>query len=214
MITSPNNSPTELTGEHQKQFVTTMLPTITRVARQAFSDLDPEAKEEATAEVVATAFIMFVGLVRDGRESLAYPSVLGRFGVQRVRVGRPAATPRNICDVSSMHCQLNKRITAERLDRYDRDEGAWQEVLVESKTAGPAEIAGSRIDFADWLRRLSARKRRITETLATGETTNNAARQFHVTPSRISHLRRELRESWLQFIGEIPAARAVVAAAK
>ena len=32
-----NKPKTKLTGEHQQQFVTTMLPSITRVARQAFS---------------------------------------------------------------------------------------------------------------------------------------------------------------------------------
>ena len=76
----------KLTVEHQEQFVA-MLPTITRVARQAFAGRDPEAKEEAVAEATAAAFIMFVRLVEQGREALAYPSVLGMFGVRRVRIG-------------------------------------------------------------------------------------------------------------------------------
>ena len=104
MIAIPKKSQAKFTREHQQQFVTTMLPTVTRVARQAFSDLDPDAREEAVAEVVAATFIMFVGLVRDGRESLAYPSVLATYGVRRVRTGRQAATPRNVRDVSSLHC--------------------------------------------------------------------------------------------------------------
>ena len=83
----------KVTAKHQQHFATQMLPAITRIARQNFSDLDLEAKEEATAEVVAAAFIMFVGLVERGREALAYPSVLALYGVRRVRVGRPAATP-------------------------------------------------------------------------------------------------------------------------
>jgi hypothetical protein len=81
----------KVTAKHQELFATTMLPTIIRIARQNFSHLDPEAKEEATAEVVAAAFIMFVGLVRDGRASLAFPSVLGMYGVRRVRIGRSVA---------------------------------------------------------------------------------------------------------------------------
>ena len=110
-----------VTAKHQELFVTTMLPTIIRIARQNFSHLDPEAKDEATAEVVAHAFIMFVGLVRDGRESLAFPSVLGMYGVRRVRIGRQAATPMNVRDVSSVYCQLQKGISVERLDQYDRE---------------------------------------------------------------------------------------------
>lgn len=200
MIAIPKKPQTKLTRKHQQQFVTTMLPTITRVARQAFSDRDPEAREEAVAEVVAMATIMYAGLVRDGRESLAYPRVLARFGVRRVRIGRQAATPRNVRDASSMFCQLNKGVTVERLVRFDRDEGALQEVLVEDKTAGPAEIAASRIDVGSWMNTLPPRDRRIAQTLATGETTGNVARRFNISPSRISQLRRELLESWSQFI--------------
>ena len=127
MIATPKPRKQKITAEHQQQFLT-MLPTITRIARQAFSDRDREAKEEATAEVVAAAFVMFVGLVERGKESLAYPSVLGMYGVRRVRIGRMAATPQNIRDVSSTFCQLAKGIKVERLDRFDRDDGAWHEV--------------------------------------------------------------------------------------
>jgi hypothetical protein len=192
----------KLTAKHQELFVTTMLPTITRIARQNFSHLDPEGKAEATAEVVAAAFIMFVGLVRDGREALAFPSVLGMYGVRRVRIGRAAATPMNVRDVSSLYCQLQKGVTVERLDRYDRSEDTWQEVLVEDRHSGPAEIAAARMDFAAWLRSLTKRDRKYAEILATGETTGEAAKQCRVSPSRISQTRRQLMESWQEFVGE------------
>jgi hypothetical protein len=192
----------KVTAKHQELFVTTMLPTITRIARQNFSHLDPEAKEEATAEVIAAAFIMFVGLVRDGRESLAFPSVLAMYGVRRVRIGRPAATPMNVRDVSSLYCQLKKGVSLERLDQYDRNEGGWMEILVEDKHATPADIAATRIDFSDWLRTLSRRTRKIAEVLSTGETTGNVAKRFHLSAARISQLRRQLYEAWLEFTGE------------
>ena len=150
MIAIPKKPQTELTRQHHQQFLA-ILPRITRVARQAFSDLDPEAKEEATAEVIAAAFIMFVGLVRDGREALAYPTVLAAYGVRRVRTGRQAATPQNVRDVSSMFCQINKGVKVERLDRFDCDDGGWMEVLVEDRHAGPADVAASRIDVGNWM---------------------------------------------------------------
>jgi hypothetical protein len=192
----------KVTAKHQELFVATMLPTITRIARQNFAHLDPEAREEATAEVVAAAFIMFVGLVRDGRESLAFPSVLAMYGVRRVRIGRAAATPMNVRDVSSVYCQLKKNIRLERLDTYDYNEDAWLEILVEDRHATPADIARVRIDFADWLRTLPRRTRRIAEVLSTGETTSAVAKRFHVSAGRISQLRRQLYEGWLEFIGE------------
>jgi hypothetical protein len=197
----------KVTAKHQELFVTTMLPTIIRIARQNFAHLDPEAKEEATAEVVAAAFIMFVGLVRDGRASLAFPSVLGMYGVKRVRIGRQAATPMNVRDVSSVYCQLKKNIRLERLDTYDCETQSGQEIVVEAKHATPADSARVRIDFADWLKTRSRRTRRIAEVLSTGETTSNVAKRFHLSAARISQLRRQLYEAWLQFTGEaaVPA---------
>jgi hypothetical protein len=205
MIAIPKKRKRKFTAKHQELFVTAMLPTITRIAHQNFGHLDPQAKEEATAEVVAAAFIMFVGLVRDGRESLAFPSVLAMYGVRRVRIGRMAATPMNVRDISSLYCQLQKGISVERLDRFDREENAWREVVVEDKHATPADVARVRIDFSDWLRTLPRRTRRIAETLSTGETTGNVAKRFHVSAGRVSQLRRELKESWNEFVGDLDA---------
>ena len=119
-----------------------------------------------------------------------------------MKVGRKAATKLNVRDVSSEYYQLRKGITVERLDHLDRDTESWHEVLVEDRHAGPAETAASRIDFADWLRSLSRRRRKIATTLATGETTGEAAKLFQVSPCRISQFRREFRDSWRQFQGE------------
>jgi transposase-like protein len=73
---------------------------------------------------------------------------------------------------------------------------------VEDKRATPADVAACRIDFAEWLRRLTARLRKIALALAAGETTSAAARMFGVTPARISQIRQWLKESWEAFQGE------------
>ena len=106
MIATPKKPKPELTREHHQQRFLAMLPTITRVARQTFSDLDAEAKEEAVAEVVATALVMFVGLIERGKEDLAYATVLAAYSIRRVRTGRLAASTKNIGDVSSIGYQL------------------------------------------------------------------------------------------------------------
>jgi hypothetical protein len=207
MIAIPKKRKRKFTAKHQELFVTAMLPTITRIAHQNFSQLDPEAKEEATAEVVAAAYVMFVALVEQGRETLAYPSVLAAYGIKWVRIGRMAATPMNCKDVGSIYCQLKKHIRLERLDTFDCNTQSWLEILVEDKHATPADIARVRIDFADWLRTLPRRTRRIAEVLSTGETTSAVAKRFHVSAARISQLRRQLYEAWLRFTGEaaVPA---------
>ena len=87
----------------------------------------------------------------------------------------------------------------------------WQAQLVENKTAGPAEIAASRIDVGDWLRSLPKRDRQIAEQLAEGDRTGEVAVEYGVSPSRVSQMRRQLQESWEEFI-EDPGECAVVAA--
>ncbi|MCY2989043.1 MAG: hypothetical protein NTY19_14405 [Planctomycetota bacterium] len=96
-----------------------------------------------------------------------------------------------------------KQITVERLDLYDEQKGEWREVLVEDHHAGPAETAAARIDIGEWFDSLPRRKRRIAQTLATGETTKRTARQFRVSPGRISQMRRELQDAWRDFQGEV-----------
>jgi hypothetical protein len=108
----------------------------------------------------------------------------------------------NIGDVSSPYCQQRKKIVVERLDRFDADEGQWREVLIEDKTAGPAAIASARIDIGQWFASLPRKKRRIAESLASGECTKTAARKFRVSAGRISQLRREFQDSWEEFQGE------------
>ena len=48
MIATPKKPKPELTREHHQQRFLAMLPTITRVAHQTFSDLGAEAKEART----------------------------------------------------------------------------------------------------------------------------------------------------------------------
>ena len=85
MIAKPKVPKRKVTAEHQQLFLT-MLPTITRVARQSFSDLDAEGKEEAVAEVVAAAYVMYVGLVaaEEPRRAEAAGAIQPGFGGRRI----------------------------------------------------------------------------------------------------------------------------------
>ena len=187
--------------EHHDRFLD-MLPTIRRCARQAFDRHDAEAREEAVQEVIANAWRAFVRLVERGRAALAYPTVLARYAIAQVRGGRKVGTRLRVVDVSSEYARIQKGFTLDRLDEIDASTGEWQEVLVEDGHATPADIAASRIDFAAWLRTLPGRTRKIAKLLATGETTNAAAKKFAVSAGRVSQLRRELQDSWTEFVGD------------
>lgn len=197
------------TAERRQAKFLEMPPTMRRQARIAFRHEPPDRRQEMIAEVVANCWVSFVRLMERGLEDAVYPTPLVQFAIRQVRSGRKVGSKLNVRDISSPHCQISKGIHLGRLDHYDRDEGAWKEVLIEDRRAGPAEIAATKIDFGTWLGLLPRLKRRVAQTLATGETTGRAAERFGVSLARISQLRSELRASWQDFQGEPREALAV-----
>jgi len=186
-----------------------MAPAIRRTAEICFRKLRPDLREEMVAEVIANSLVAYARLVEREKEDLAFPSALARFAVAQVRQGWRVGNPLNSNDVNSRSAQRRRGFQVERLDQFDAGDEEWKEVLIEDGRATPAEIAASRIDFATWLASLSMLRRRIARCLATGESTLEAARQFAVSPGRISQIRREFRASWLAFQGEpLPAGAA------
>ena len=176
-----------------------MLPRIATHAKIAFRHLNAEAREEAVQEVVCNACHAFARLVELGKQDLAYPSALARYGVAQAKAGRKVGCRLNVNDITSEYCRRRKNVTVERLDFYDADEDAWQEVVVEDKHAGPAETAAARIDIDRWFRRLRPRQRQIAQALAVGERTKDVARRFGLSPGRVSQMRQEFSRDWEKF---------------
>jgi hypothetical protein len=203
VCSAPDN---ETNAKTQERFLK-MLPAIHRQAHYVLRGYDEEVQQELIADVVANCYCAYCRLVERGQEGRAYATPLTDYAIRRVRAGRRVGQRWNVRDVSSAHCQREKGVTLERLDRRDAGSRAWQEVLVKDRRSGPAEIAALRLDFRAWLAALPERTRRVAECLATGETTSVVARMFGITPGRISQLRRELHQAWLSFQNEsLPAA--------
>jgi hypothetical protein len=180
-----------------------LLPAIRKEANYAFRGLKPEAKEDAVEEVVANSCLAFARLVELGKADIAYASVLARFGIQQYRDGRRVGNRLRIGDVLSPYAQKKKGIVVESLDKFDKEENAWQEAIVEDdRTPIPDQVA-FRIDFPAWLATFPERDRRIAESLAIGERTSDVANRFHVSPGRISQMRREFWYDWRAFHGEL-----------
>lgn len=180
-----------------------LLPAIQRHARIAFRHLTGEAKQDAIAEIVANAAVAFARLVELGKIDLAYASALARFAVRQFHDGRRVGSRLRINDVLSPYAQHRKRFRVETLDRFDEDEGHWQEAVVQDTRTSPVpDIVGFRIDFAEWLSDLPDPRRRVAEALAMGHGTGEVACRFNLSAGRVSQLRRELRDAWRQFQGE------------
>ena len=184
-----------------------MMPSIVRHARIRFRCLSPAMRKDAVDDVVCLAFAAYARLVELGKEDIAYATPLAGYAVAQFRAGRRVGLRRNTRDLLSDACRRRHGLTIERVDRFDRTSGEWQEVLVEDRRFGPADAAATRIDFTAWLKSLTKRNRRLAEKLATGESTEGAARSFKLSAARISQLRRELAHSWHLFQAELaPAA--------
>jgi hypothetical protein len=188
-----------------------IVPAIRRTAEICFRKLRPQLRQEMVQEVIASALLAYWRLVERGKEELAFPSALAKFAVAQVRQGRQVGNRLNVRDVSSRYAQQRKGFHVERLDQFNEEENCWQEIIVEDKTSTPADVAITRIDFAEWLGTMPALRRKIAQCLATGESTFAAAQRFAVSPSRISQLRREFQASWQAFHGEPVVAGAAAA---
>ena len=179
-----------------------LLPSIRRHARNAFYTLDPEAREEAIAEVVANSFAAYRSLLDRGRAHVIGAAALARFAISQVRAGHRVGSPLNADDVSSVYCQHRRGIGLESLETVHRAADAWESILIEDHHVTPADIAAIRIDFETWLNMLPPRQRQIAEVLSVGETTQAVAKLFDLTAGRISQLRNELRAAWESFQGK------------
>jgi len=179
-----------------------MLPAIARHASLAFRSRKGDERDDLIQETIANAARAFARLVELGKPELAYPSVLARFAVRQVLDGRKVGSKLNVRDVLSKYAQSRKGFHVDRLDCLDEETGQWQEIVVEDRHAGPAEVVECRIDFGDWMASLPRPQRQIADTLAMGETTGATAHKFGLSAGRVSQLRRELMESWKVFVGE------------
>ena len=196
------SAPTSVAPAWHQAFLR-MLPAIETHARIAFRHLDPEAREEAMQETVCNACRAVARLAELQKPDLAYPSVLTHFAVSQVKDNRKLGCPLNIHDVLSPYCQQRKNVKVERLDHFNEEENGWrQAVVIDTRSSPVPEIVAFRCDFSDWLASLPRRDCHIAESLAVGNRTSEVAKQFDVSDCRISQLRRELAESWREFVGD------------
>jgi hypothetical protein len=175
-----------------------------------------DEKAERIAETLAIAWKWFVRLAQRGKDATHYPSVLATFAARAVNAGRRLCGQLKAKDVLSERAQQRHGFRVEQLPLSTRtchDElnglggqrhlDAYEERLQDNTRTPPDEQAAFRLDFPAWLTTRTERDRRIINDMVVGEGTNHLARRFGMSPSRVSQLRREYRDDWRLFIGEI-----------
>ena len=179
----------------------TILSAVERHARFAFRHLHSyHDREDAVAETVAVAWAWFVQLARRGRDAATFPSALASYASRHVKSGRRLCGAGHARDVMSPTARRRLGFSVEQLPQVSSPgQPAWEEALIDNTQSPVLDQVAFRVDFPDWLDTLGTRDRRITEAMASGHRTLDLARDFDVSPGRVSQLRRDLHRSWHRF---------------
>lgn len=169
------------TFETCKDTFTCLLPELTRMAKAAFRDLRPEAREEAVQNTLALTWKSYHALIEQGRadEPGIFKSVLW-YSIKQTRAGRSmpgtgeAEKPRDVYRNAQ-----RGRVRFEHVDLRH---------FVGDDTPVPDAVS-FRIDVPAFFATLNDRQQRMAEDLMTGETTSAVAGQFGVTPGAVSQFR-------------------------
>jgi len=181
-----------------------MLPAVVTHAAIQFHRLSPEAREDATAEAIASACVSYRHAAEMGKLSKVKPSTLADFAVRHVRAGRHVGGRQDAAkDVMSPKAQGRHGFITGSLTSDDLRAGGWRTIAVEDRRCSVADLACFRVDFARWLRTLTRRNRRILAALIAGHRQCAIARHFNLSPTWVCELRAKLRREWMVFQGEV-----------
>jgi len=182
----------------QQRFVE-ILPEIEQRLRHAFRRLNPESRDDAVEEGLVHCLLAFRRLHDQNRAESAFPSTLVHFAALHVRKGRQAACRMNSREPLSRYAQMKKDICVEPLQRFSAAQDQWIDLILEDQRSSVLDQVAARMDMRAWLAKLSLRTARIAKDLALGFATCEVAKKYAVTAGRVSQMRRELEQSWLEF---------------
>jgi hypothetical protein len=200
-------------------FLTSVLPRIELHGQIYFRHVQSSAqREDAIAEMIGLAWKWFVQLAQRGKDATRFVSALATFAARAVNSGRRVCGQERARDVFSPVAQQRCGFAVEPLssstatpyaNRYGQPRGQRHQEIIEERlrdnTITPVPIQVQfRIDFPAWLQTLTPRERRLIRAMARNERTKDLSREFEVSPTRISQLRREFQQGWSRFCGDTP----------
>lgn len=169
-----------------------------------------QQQQDALAEMTALAWKWYVRLVERGKNPARFPSMLATFAARAVRSGRRLCGQEKAKDALSSLAQQRHGFSVGKLPDFSTlNSNPLEEALQDNTKTPPPEAAAFRIDFPLWRRTHKRRNRQLIDRMLQGERTHTLARQFRLSPARISQLRRQFHDDWSAFCAdrsEAPAA--------
>ncbi|MGE3807456.1 MAG: hypothetical protein AB7K24_22560 [Gemmataceae bacterium] len=183
----------------QERFLT-ILPTIETHARISFRHIPcADKRADRVAETVALAFKWFVRISERGKDATRFPTILAGYAVRAVRSGRRVCGQLAHKDVLSERAQQLHGFCVGSLPQCPVLDPNLSEALQDNRITPVPDQVAFRIDFPTWMKDLGRREQRLVSAMAQSHRTMDLARKFHLSPGRISQLRRELSCSWMSF---------------
>lgn len=209
-----------MSADRMREGFLRLLPKIETHARIFFRHVAcRDTKADRIAEAVALGWKWYRRLVDRGKDATAFPTAFASLLAKAVNSGRGLCGQTKARDVLSPIVQRRHRfrVTAlpsstatahERLYSDVRGQqklDEFEERLSDNTITPVIDQVIFRVDFAAWLNTLASRDRRLVEELMKSERTIDLSLKFHVTPGRISQLRRRFERDWEAYCGERPA---------
>jgi hypothetical protein len=195
----------------------TLVPRIELHARIAFRDVKCACqKADCIAETVALCWRWFQRLAEKGKDATEFVSALAGYATRAVRSGRRLCGQLRTNDVLSELAQRRHGFSVQPLpcsttpsrevrSGTTHSQGhfnAYEERLRDNTVTPPPDAAAFRIDFPQFLHRLTDRDRRLAEFLSLGHQARKAADRFGLSPGRVTQLRQRWCREWRAFQGE------------
>jgi hypothetical protein len=182
-----------------------VLPIVQTHAQIQFRRLPADRREEAIQETIAAACMSYQIAVAQGKQDVIRPGPLADFAVRHVRTGRHVGGKQDAAkDVMSpvAHQRHGVQVQSYHAHRSGDGTDGWRQLAIEDRKASIPDLAAFRIDFAQWLKSLTRRDRRIIAAFVSGERTMTVAERFGISEARVSQLRRKYEWEWQVFQGE------------
>jgi hypothetical protein len=197
-----------------------LLPAIERHGHIYFRHLGPHRRADAIQEMRALAWKWFLRLADRGRDPADFVASFVTLLARAVNSGRRLAGMERAKDVMNRATQRRHGFKVEPLpastrasheELYGATRGqqrhdALEERLQDNTVTPVLDQVQFRIDWPVWLATLTGRERRLIRAMALDERTKDLSRRFEVSPARISQLRREFRDDWKRFLGDLDLA--------
>jgi hypothetical protein len=182
-----------------------VLPRIEQHARVYFRHLRcSHARADAIAETIALCWAWYVRAIRQGKDVDEFISALATYAVRHVRCGRKLCGQERTKDALSPSAQTRYSFTISSLPNASRlNSNIFDEALRDNTQTEVPDQAHFRCEMPRWLTSLGERNSRIALDLMIGERTGTVAHRHGLSPARVAQLRREFRDGWQQFSGEL-----------